>query len=113
MREQEIWEEAEEKGREKEREEGIRGMVTVLKELGIPSKTILSKIQKQYNLSPEISKKYLWKIENGFIREWLQKTTLVWRRQDDYKIKFVDYITSEFPIKARRLESLNWEFKAF
>lgn len=58
-REQEIWEEAEEKGREKEREEGIRGMVTVLKELGIPSKTILSKIQKQYNLSPEISKKYL------------------------------------------------------
>ena len=59
MREQEIWEEAEEKGREKEREEGIRGMVTVLKELGIPSKTILSKIQKQYNLSPEISKKYL------------------------------------------------------
>lgn len=34
MREQEIWEEAEEKGiekgREEEREEGIRGLVTVL-----------------------------------------------------------------------------------
>lgn len=55
MREQEIWEEAEEKGRE----EGIRGTVTLLKELNIPLQTILIKIQKQYNLSPETSEKYL------------------------------------------------------
>lgn len=63
MREQEIWEEAEEKGREmgreEGREEGIRGTVTLLKELNIPLQTILVKIQQQYNLSPEISKKYL------------------------------------------------------
>ena len=67
MREQEIWEEAEEKGREmgrKEgreegREEGIRGTVTLLKELNIPLQTIRVKIQQQYNLSPETSKKYL------------------------------------------------------
>lgn len=63
MREQEIWEEAEEKGREmgreEGREEGIRGTVTLLKELNIPLQTILVKIQQQYNLSPETSKKYL------------------------------------------------------
>ena len=63
MREQEIWEEAEEKGiekgREEEREEGIRGLATVLKELNVPLQTILVKIQQQYNLSPEASQKYL------------------------------------------------------
>ena len=63
MREQEIWEEAEEKGREmgreEGREEGIRGTVTLLKALNIPLQTILVKIQQQYNLSPETSKKYL------------------------------------------------------
>ncbi len=59
MREQEIWEEAEEKGREEGREEGIRGTVNLLKELNIPLQTILVKIQQQYNLSPEASKKYL------------------------------------------------------
>ena len=59
MREQEIWEEAEEKGREMGREEGIRGTVTLLKELNIPLQTIRVKIQQQYNLSPETSKKYL------------------------------------------------------
>lgn len=63
MREQEIWEEAEEKGREtgreEGREEGIRGTVTLLKELNISLQTILIKIQKQYNLSPETSEKYL------------------------------------------------------
>ena len=59
MREQEIWEEAEEKGREEGREEGIRGTVNLLKELNIPLQTILVKIQQQYNLSPEVSKKYL------------------------------------------------------
>jgi len=51
MREQEIWEEAE--------EESIKRMVTVLKELNIPLQTILTKIQEQYNLSPEVSQKYL------------------------------------------------------
>lgn len=59
MREQEIWEEAEEKGREMGREEGIRGTVTLLKELNIPLQTIRIKIQQQYNLSPETSEKYL------------------------------------------------------
>ncbi len=63
MREQEIWEEAEEKGRkmgrEEGRKEGIRGTVTLLKELNIPLQTIRIKIQQQYNLSPETSEKYL------------------------------------------------------
>ena len=59
MREQEIWEDAEEKGRKMGRKEGIRGTVTLLKELNIPLQTIRVKIQQQYNLSPETSKKYL------------------------------------------------------
>ena len=46
-------------GREEGRREGIRGTVAVLKELGIPASTILIKIQKEYNLSPEDSRKYL------------------------------------------------------
>ena len=46
------------------RNEGIllgrkEGTVSVLKELGVPQQTILSQIQKQYNLSLETSKKYL------------------------------------------------------
>ncbi len=45
--------------REEGREEGIRGTVSVLKGMGIPLQTILTKIQEQYNLSPEVSKKYL------------------------------------------------------
>ena len=40
-------------------EQGIEGTVSILKNLGIPSQTILVKIQEQYNLSPEASKKYL------------------------------------------------------
>lgn len=48
-----------EEGRELGREEGIRGTVSVLKDLGISPQTILKKIQEQYNLTPEISKKYL------------------------------------------------------
>ncbi|MCI8725972.1 MAG: hypothetical protein HFG66_07560 [Hungatella sp.] len=40
-------------------EQGIEGTVTILKNLGIPAQTILVKIQEQYNLSPEASKKYL------------------------------------------------------
>lgn len=46
-------------GREEGREEGIRGTVSVLKGMNIPPQTILIKIQEQYNLSPETSKKYL------------------------------------------------------
>lgn len=46
-------------GREEGREEGIRGTVSVLREMNIPPQTILIKIQEQYNLSPETSKKYL------------------------------------------------------
>lgn len=38
-------------------EEGIRGTVSILEKLGIPSQTISLKIQEQYNLSPEESKK--------------------------------------------------------
>lgn len=41
------------------REEGIRGTVSILKGMNIPPQTILIKIQEQYNLSPETSKKYL------------------------------------------------------
>ena len=40
-------------------EQGIEGTVSILKALGIPPQTILAKIQEQYNLSPEASKKYL------------------------------------------------------
>lgn len=39
--------------------EGIKGTVSILRNLGIPRQTILSKIQEQYNLSPEASEKYL------------------------------------------------------
>ena len=63
MREEEIREEAREEGillgREEGRREGIYGMVSVLKELNIPSQMILVKLQEKYNLSPEESKKYL------------------------------------------------------
>lgn len=40
-------------------EQGIEGTVSILKTLGIPSQTILVKIQEQYHLSPEACKKYL------------------------------------------------------
>lgn len=40
-------------------EEGIKGTVSILKNLGVPAQTILVKIQEQYNLSLEASKKYL------------------------------------------------------
>ena len=48
-----------EKGIEEGIEKGIQGTVSILKNLGIPPQTILRKIQEQYNLSPENSKKYL------------------------------------------------------
>lgn len=40
-------------------EQGIAGTVSILKNLGVPPQTILIKLQEQYHLSPEISKKYL------------------------------------------------------
>lgn len=40
-------------------EQGIEGTVSILKNLGVPAQTILAQIQKQYDLSPEASKKYL------------------------------------------------------
>ena len=40
-------------------EQGIEGTVCILKNLGIPPQTILVKIQEQYHLTPEASKKYL------------------------------------------------------
>lgn len=40
-------------------EQGIEGTVSILKNLGVPSQTILTKIQEQYHLSPEVSEKYL------------------------------------------------------
>lgn len=46
-------------GRAEEREKGIRDTVSILKNLDIPQQTILAKIQEQYHLSPEDSKKYL------------------------------------------------------
>ncbi|MCI8586783.1 MAG: hypothetical protein HFI92_13025 [Lachnospiraceae bacterium] len=39
--------------------EGIKGTVSILKDLGIPPQTILVKIQEQYHLTFEASKKYL------------------------------------------------------
>lgn len=41
------------------RAEDIRDTVSILKNLDIPQQTILAKIQEQYHLSPEDSKKYL------------------------------------------------------
>lgn len=46
-------------GLEEGLKEGIKGTVSILRNLGIPRQTILSKIQEQYNLSPEASEKYL------------------------------------------------------
>lgn len=48
-----------EQGREQGLEQGIEGTVSILKNLGIPTQTILVKIQEQYKLSPEASKKYV------------------------------------------------------
>lgn len=46
-------------GIEEGMEKGIRGTVSILKNLGLPPQTILLKIQEQYGLSPEASKKFL------------------------------------------------------
>ncbi len=48
-----------EQGIERGIQQGIQGTVSILKNLGVPTQTILVKIQEQYNLSPEASKKYL------------------------------------------------------
>lgn len=44
---------------EKGIEKGIEGTVSILKSLGVPLQTILTKLQEQYDLSPEAAKKYL------------------------------------------------------
>ena len=44
---------------EKGIEQGIKGTVSILKNLGVPQETILANIQEQYHLSPEEAKKYL------------------------------------------------------
>ena len=44
---------------EKGIEQGIKGTVSILKNLGVPQETILVKIQEQYHLSLEEAKKYL------------------------------------------------------
>ena len=48
-----------ERGMERGMEKGILGTVSILKNLGIPAQTILIKIQEQYGLTPEDSRKYL------------------------------------------------------
>ena len=45
---------------EKGIEQGIKGTVSILKNLGIPQETILVKIQEQYHLSLEEAKRYLY-----------------------------------------------------
>ena len=40
-------------------EQGIEGTVSILKNMGVPTQTIQVKIQEQYNLNPEVSRKYL------------------------------------------------------
>ena len=51
--------EGREKGIAEGRERGIKDTVIILKNLDIPQETILAKIQEQYHLSIEDSKKYL------------------------------------------------------
>ncbi len=51
--------EAKQQGMEEATEKGIKKMVLVLKDLNIPSQTILIKIQEEYNLTPEIAEQYL------------------------------------------------------
>lgn len=43
------------------KEEGIKGTVSILEDLGIPLQTIKIKIQEKYNLSEEVSGQYLKK----------------------------------------------------
>lgn len=48
-----------EEGIKKGMDAGIRGTVSILKNLGIPQQMILMKIQEQYGLSLEAAEKYL------------------------------------------------------
>lgn len=48
-----------EKGMEKGLETGIRGMVSVLRKMNIPTPKILANIQEEYGLSLEAAKKYV------------------------------------------------------
>ena len=40
-------------------EEGIKAMVSALRDLNIPAQTILEKVQEKFNLSLETAKKYI------------------------------------------------------
>lgn len=53
------WEKGREEGIEQGIEQGIKGTVAILKELNIPTEEVLIKIEKQYHLNPEDSKKYV------------------------------------------------------
>lgn len=48
-----------EQGLEQGLEQGITGTVSILKDMGIPTRTIRSKIQEQYHLTPEAAEAYL------------------------------------------------------
>ena len=48
-----------EEGREQEREEGIRLMISALKEFEIPWPEICAKVMEKYQLSEEEQKQYL------------------------------------------------------
>lgn len=48
-----------EKGIEKGMEKGIQGMVSTLKDLGIPDTTIVQKIQEKFNFSREEAERYI------------------------------------------------------
>ncbi len=48
-----------EKGREEGREQGILGMISVLRDLHIPDNTILEKLQEKFLFSKEEAQEYL------------------------------------------------------
>ncbi len=64
MRDEENRERGREEGREEGRKEGraegrIQGMIETLKELEIPTETILKKVKEKFGLTEEAAKKYL------------------------------------------------------
>lgn len=59
MRDQENIEKGIEQGIEQGMEKGISGMVSALKELGIPDATIVQKLQEKFSFSREKAEKYV------------------------------------------------------
>ena len=47
------------RGREEGREEGIKALVSILKEMNVPIQTILEKVQDKFSISLETAKKYV------------------------------------------------------